>query len=249
MSVTVRLLESSNIVDYSVGNCSVQPNGVYPDDGLDPSYGETDKKDLVWGDDILFLDQRPPPIRQRSGVVSAHISRRTVEEEEEETKMALIHGEATETVATTSKIELSGHMVTMCDLSEMGSLMSEPDKYMSSMTLPGYGFLPKDEVVEVEELDVSHDLDNICNSLQLGSMGQNLDQNISPSPETDPPPHSGRPGLRRTRNASRRLSTVDDAASSYGEGNGRRRNSSEHSVMSNGMLYHFSSFMASIKSR
>lgn len=202
-------------------------NEVYPDDGLDPSSDDYGKKNpLVWGEDILFLDQHHN-VRHRGEHHSDH--RETVGDESDRmTQQA-------DMSTTAGKFEMT--VTSMCELNEM-SVMSEPDKY--NITLPGYGaFLP----TKVE------DLDGICNSLQLGGLGmeaadegctlEEVQQPGTPTEEPSPPPPVGRPGLRRTRNASRRLSVMVDDASYCSQSesvSGRRRNSSEHSIVSTGMF-------------
>ncbi len=224
---------SSVASDYQQRQTKATENEVYPDDGLDLSdsgfSSSARRNPLLWGDDILFLD---PP--RESDNAHQH-------DEQEDSKMALLHINGQESDCN-NKIEFTSHVVTMSDLNDMGL---DPEKY--NMTLPEYHYLPKDEVIDADDLETGNPLGNICSSLNLSDIEQSctleeVQQPDSPSPEMDEPRsvHTGRPGLRRTRNASRRFSVItDDAASSFGSGEGRRRhrNSSEHSMLSNGKFF------------
>lgn len=206
---------------------------VYPDIPSENTRDKKDKNPLVWGDDILFLDQRNSinahQIEDPSGEPSCRTS--SIEEENKLTLQHQLQGMDNE---NNSKIELTvTNMVSLSELSEIGVM--ESDKFIS---LPGFSFFPRDEEAE--------DLNDICTSLQLGSMveaqpctiEEMQQQSTGPTPEEPPP--SGR--MRRTRNASRRLSTIsaqmsDDAVfTGHTEGlsSARKRNMSEHSIMSTG---------------
>lgn len=215
---------------------------VYPDNPNDHviqhKSSNKHKSPLVWGEDILFLDQRQHDSRTEGEAGTSHYSR-TVRSVDQESKTVLQRQlqQCDDGQDGNNKLELTvTNMVSLAELSDMSVM--EPDKYIS---LSGFNFFPKDEETE--------DLNDICSSLQLGGMVethpctvdeiQQSSVSVTPAPE-DPPP-SGRMGLRRTRNASRRMSVLNGDDNSFcsqtesvNENNNRKRNMSEHSIVSAG---------------
>lgn len=214
---------------------------VYPDTPNNPTLmvnksNHKNKSPLVWGEDITFLDHHQHDNRAGEATGSSRYIRHTTEGVDQDNK-SILQRQLQHCDETNNKLELTTNMVSLSELSDMSVM--ESDKYIS---LSGFNFFPKDEETE--------DLNDICSSLQLVDQGmvethpctvdeiQHSSVAATPAPE-DPPP-SGRVGLRRTRNASRRMSVVngdDNSFCSQSETiseNPRKRNMSEHSMMSGG---------------
>lgn len=214
---------------------------VYPDNPSDHLAGikssQKHKSPLVWGEDILFLDQRQHENRMEEKAGTSRFSG-TSEAADQECKTVLQRQlqQCDDGQDPNNKLELTvTNMVSLSELSDMSVM--EPDKYIS---LSGFNFFPKDEETE--------DLNDICSSLQLGGMVEthpctveeihHSGVTVTPLPEDHAP--SGRMSLRRTRNASRRLSAHngDDntfcSQSDNASINNRKRNMSEHSILSTG---------------
>ena len=213
---------------------------VYPDNPNEHvvQSNSKQKNSLVWGEDILFLDQRHHDSRGDDNAGRSRYSRAT-DDHESKTILQRQLQQCDDGHDDSSKLELTvTNMVSLGELSCDGHVdMSamEPDKYIS---LSGFNFYPKDEETE--------DLNDICSSLQLGGMVEThpctVDeiQHSGTSAPEDPPP-SGRMGLRRTRTASRRMSVLNGDDNSFcsqtesvNENNNRKRNMSEHSIVSAG---------------
>jgi hypothetical protein len=245
------------------------------------------KNPLVWGNDIIFVDNSPEEEEEESSYDSnSNDSPVEASAEPEDSKMAL----SRELAEINNKMELTAnHMI----LADMGDMNVMEDKFTS---LPeSFNFFPKDE----------SELNEICSTLHLSSGADPAHHPLPPGPpppaavlqQSDPcdlttrspsliidvhpirpsdPPHNDRssrggnkdtphvvleeilPRTRRTRTSSRRLSQpVEDPFASYGSAGSvkdfsmevmddrrtrtpapmatyskRRRNSSEHSMIS-----------------
>lgn len=136
-----------------------------------------------------------------------------------------------------------GEDITFLDRRQRENRSGEAEAGPQYISLNGFSFFPKDEETE--------DLNDICSSLEL--VDQNLveahpctvDEIYQSTVEThlaqDNIPVAGRVGLRRTRNASQRVSLVlsedDNSFCSQSENankSGRKRHMSAQSVMSGG---------------
>lgn len=215
-------------------------NEVYPDNPSvntsfhhDKSVNQKQKNPLVWGDDILFLDQEhhDHDTVANDQIAGTSCFSRSSEVRDEDTKANLRHErqqQSNKVILTETDIAVS-----LSDITGLNSM--EQEKFIG---LAGFSFFPttKDEATE--------DMNDICSSLQIDTIHESHpcsveelnSVRISPVPEEPTP--TGRSGLRRARNPSRRISVVNgDDYCGQSESNDntiRKRNMSEHSVMSAG---------------
>ena len=215
----------------------VSTTEVYPDNPnshilLENKSNHKIKSSLVWGEDITFLDHRQ---HANGGGEMSGSPRYSISEVADQDNKSILQRQLQQCDDGTNKLELTTNMVSLSELSDMNVM--ESDKYIS---LSGFNFFPKDEGTE--------DLNDICSSLELVDHGLvethpcTVDEIhhsnvVATSAENQSPP-VGRMNLRRTRNASRRMSVLngdDNSFCSQSEGlsgNNRKRNMSEHSMMS-----------------
>ena len=202
---------------------------------LETKSSHKNKSSLVWGEDITFLDHRHHDSRVDEMAGSSRYSR-TSEVADHQDNKSILQRQLQQCDDGNGKLELTTNMVSLSELSDMSVM--EPDKYIN---LTGFSFFPKDEGTE--------DLNDICTTLEMVDNGLvethpcTVDEmhHSSAAPTTtseDLSPPVGRTGLRRTRNASRRMSALngdDNSFCSQSECqsvNSRKRNMSEHSMMS-----------------
>lgn len=212
----------------------------YPDS---PNMSLQNGNSLVWGDDIIFTghgsqSQDIDYEDDRQGSSSCSSGPSIIDEDDKQAlhRQLMDANQGPLGNMDNNKLNVTGNIVTLTDLHVE---MLEPD-----IGLADINFFAQDEEVE--------DLEDICNSLELGgaietesSTIQEIKEEIIIKEKTGTREESPstvvkvRTSLRRTRNASRRSATDDTISfcsqadsSQAGSRTGRRRNSSEHSLVS-----------------